>query len=100
MTGVDLFRDGLLRVNNVPPPAIEGPTPEEPEPRDPTEPCHICHELAATGRCVQCDRAACASHHWVMYGLCHECLTPQEMQRSRAAREPKRPELGIKWIED
>lgn len=34
--------------------------------------CHLC---TRTGRnqCKQCGRKACASHFWVMFGLCRSC---------------------------
>ncbi len=38
----------------------------------PDEECHLC---TATGRntCQQCERRACASHFWAMFGLCRSC---------------------------
>lgn len=38
----------------------------------PRDECHLC---TANGRhvCQQCNRQACASHFWAMFGLCREC---------------------------
>jgi hypothetical protein len=35
-----------------------------------------------------------------MFGLCRSCLTDDEMRHARDWRQRRRPELGIKWVED
>ena len=92
---VDLLRDGLLRA-----PEPEAVATAAPPAQTPLElPCAFCDERAVS-RCVQCERPACAAHRWVMYGLCRACLTTEELHEGRAAKDPPRPDLGIKWIQD
>lgn len=101
---VDLLRDGLLRLEHeAPPPSVEAQDPDaEPPPtrRPPEGACALCGERPAAERCVHCERAVCADEYWVMFGLCRECLTEDEMRRAHEERRRPRPDLGIKWIED
>ena len=109
--GVDLLRDGLLRPSRDNPAESEDSfgglgqadvslTPPHPAPPRAEGPCRICGTRAAERLCVRCERPVCPQDHWVMFGLCKECLTAKEMQEAREPRLRPRPDLGIKWIED
>lgn len=98
--GVDLLRDGLLRASGRESPSGADATPAPVTPAVP-EPgsCELCGAPAAAS-CVHCERRVCLADHWTMFGLCRSCLTPEEVERARAARLRPRPDLGIKWVEE
>lgn len=50
--------------------------------------------------CLHCHREVCKAHAWLMLGLCHECLTPEELHRARTGTERPRPALDVSWVED
>lgn len=109
--GVDLIGDDLVRVRQEhPTPTLEPATPKQAAQAwsaslaatPPTDlgTCVRCHQRPARLRCVNCQRAVCLDDAWTMLGLCKECLTPDEMRTARQGGHLKRPDLGIKWIED
>lgn len=55
--------------------------------------CHLC---TAVGRktCEQCGKKACASHFWVMFGLCRSCATED---RVKAWHKDAKPE-SKNWL--
>lgn len=113
MSHVDLLRDGLVRPRNDAPSIVQDDLLEwaQIDNRDGAEPrvkpaamptsglCAVCAQRDASVTCHQCGRGVCAGDVWVMFGLCRECLTPDEVQTARTRGRP-RPELGIKWIDD
>ena len=114
MSAVDLLRDGLLKVRaGVAEPERDAlqewaeaadeagiHVPEAPA-RAPAEgACAICNERDATAVCIQCGNGVCATDHWVMFGLCRACLTPDEVKRAREPKNGPPPSLGIKWVND
>lgn len=112
--GVDLLRDGLLRVGEAPPEEdgeeLErwaeraralGAEPHSSDRNPPASgPCVVCVDKPGSVRCLQCQRVVCAAHSWVMLGLCKACLPEERMKQARAPRLAPRPDLGIKWVED
>ena len=57
--------------------------------------CHLC---TARGRnvCQQCSRKACASHFWVMFGLCRSCASEEGV---KAWHKEKKAE-DTNWLGD
>ncbi|MGB1587013.1 MAG: hypothetical protein ACPHID_08240 [Thermoplasmatota archaeon] len=47
-------------------------------------------------RCRSCQRPACASHSWVMLGVCRECATDERMSRFHKPRETSEQN----WLEE
>lgn len=84
-----------------------GPVEAGPEPREGVPeadgPCHLCGDDAddeARYACVSCERPACPSHMWVMFGLCAGCATEEDIRKLRGERseEDWAGFLGIKWV--
>lgn len=110
---VDLLRDGLLRLQNDRQEPVRDALQEWAEDADergvelasPVDApaaagsCALCDAREATSICVHCGKAVCGNDHWVMFGLCRACLTPDELREARERPAPK-PDLGIKWVED
>jgi hypothetical protein len=108
--GVDLLQDGLLRFHatSQPDPTSELETyraladaTKQPEPATaPQCTCALCKTRPATQRCLHCDKSVCRDDWWTMIGLCNECATEDEVAAAREGRDRKRPDLGIKWVEE
>lgn len=66
-------------------------------------PCHLCGDGDDEARyaCVSCERPACPSHMWVMFGLCEGCATADQIRKLRGERteEDWAGFLGIKWVD-
>jgi hypothetical protein len=60
-------------------------------------PCHLCQTHARRG-CVRCERPACTSHHHVMYGLCHACVSDAKNSDEEVLQDRPR-NLDIPWVE-
>jgi hypothetical protein len=83
-----------------------GPVEAGPEPREGVPeadgPCHVCGEGEEDARyaCVSCERPACSSHMWVMFGLCEGCATEEQIRKLRGERtqEDWSAFLAIKWV--
>ncbi len=60
-----------------------------------SEECHLC---TATGRseCKQCGRRACASHFWVMFGLCRSCASEDRVKAWHGSGEAE----DTNWLRD
>ena len=95
--GVDLLRDGLLRVDVREEAVVVATNVTE---AAPAASCHVCATRPGVQECVSCKRPVCTQDLWVMYGLCRACLTEEELKKSREPKARARPELGIKWVED
>lgn len=111
---VDLLRDDLVRVNPASTAdevselarwaaealergeAIAGERPA----RAASGPCALCGQKPAVLACVNCERPACREDSWFMLGLCRGCLSVEEVEHAQRLRKERRPDLGVKWIED
>lgn len=114
VTGIDLLRDGLVKVRaGVAEPQRDAlqEWAEEADEAGVTVPeaaatpvaagtCKLCNTRAATVVCLHCNNAVCAADHWIMFGLCRACLTPDEMRTAREAKAGPPPDLGIKWVDE
>lgn len=62
-------------------------------PESAADECHLC---TAKGRnlCQQCGQRACASHFWVMFGLCRSCASEDGV---KSWHREGRPE-DVNWL--
>lgn len=90
-----------------------GPTEDEEVPSTPTRTpeeeaegpdgdgtCHVCEAAPGHNVCVSCERRACSDHFWVMFALCRDCATEEEIQRLQGRRDDAywSDVLDIKWV--
>lgn len=43
--------------------------------------CTLCQENPAQYRCIKCKKAVCASHYWILFGLCKTCASDETIKR-------------------
>lgn len=58
-----------------------------------TDSCRLCDRTPRL-HCNACQHSFCASHSWVMLGVCRECATEE-----RVSRMNKKREAGDNWLD-
>jgi len=43
--------------------------------------CRICHERPAQYRCIKCGTEVCATHYWLLLGLCKKCVSDDMLEK-------------------